>query len=154
MSVESENLNANSAAVLAYLSALQDTIKRLASNSSQCKAWCITITSAIVVLAARTTAPNHAWIGIVPIITFCFLDAYYLSLEREFIKAFAVAADKVRNQAITLGDLFIFPEPRSQPIGEKIGRLTSAFASSSVTPFYIFLLLTLAFVRVAVLTST
>ena len=154
MSGESDNLNANSAAVLAYLGALQDTIKRLAGNSGQCKAWCITITAAIVVLSARTATPNHAWIGIIPIIMFCYLDAYYLSLERIFVETYKGAANRVRNRTIALNDLFVFPAPRLDPVKDKLKRLASALASTSVTPFYVLLLLTLAFVRVAVLTSS
>lgn len=153
MNGEPENLGPNSAAVLSYLEALQDTIKRLASNSGQCKAWCITITAAIVVLSARTATPNHAWIGIIPIVMFCYLDAYYLSLERIFVDKYKGVADKVRNGTFAQEDLFVFPAPRLSPVKDKFMRLTSALASTSVTPFYVLLLLTLALVRVAVLTS-
>ena len=146
--------DADSAAARDYLSALQNVITRLANNSSQCKTWCITITSVIIVLVARTTAPNHAWIAIIPIITFCFLDAYYLSLEREFINAYGAAAKKLRNNELQLDDLYIFPTPRTQDAKQKAGRIFDAFLSTSVAPFYVLLLLMLAFVRVAVLTVT
>ena len=152
MSQEDKIYDADSAAARDYLSALQNVVTRLANNSGQCKTWCITITSAIIVLAARTTAPNHTWIAIVPIITFCFLDAYYLSLEREFVKAYGATAKKIRNSELQLSDLYIFPSPRNQDVKEKAKRISEAFLSTSVAPFYVLLLLTLAFVRVAVLT--
>ena len=152
MSEEETIYDADSAAARDYLSALQNVITRLANNSGQCKTWCITITSAIIVLAARTTAPNHAWIAIVPIVTFCFLDAYYLSLEREFVKAYEATAKKIRNSELHVSDLYIFPSPRNQDVKEKVERISSAFASTSVAPFYVLLLLMLSFVRVAILT--
>lgn len=154
MNEEDKIYDPDSAAARDYLSALQNVITRLANNSSQCKTWCITITSVIIVLVARTTDPNHAWIAIIPIITFCFLDAYYLSLEREFVKAYGNAAKKIRDTDLRLNDLYIFPSPRSQSAKEKAGRILEAFFSTSVAPFYVLLLLTLAFVRVAVLTVT
>lgn len=152
MSKEVKIYDADSDAARDYLSALQSVVTRLANNSSQCKTWCITITSAIIVLAARMTAPNHAWIAIVPIVTFCFLDAYYLSLEREFIAAYTKATKKLRNNELTLSDLYLFPSQRNQDVKEKVERIWDAFLSTSVAPFYVLLLLTLAFVRVAVLT--
>lgn len=138
---EPEGLSANSAAVIAYLGALQDTIKRLAGNSGQCKAWCITITVAIVILSARDVTPNHVWISIIPIIMFCYLDAYYLSLERIFVDTYKDISDKVRNETITLDDLFVFPTPRIDPVKDKLERLASTLISTSVTPFYVLLLL-------------
>lgn len=153
MSEQDITYDADSSAARDYLSALQGVVTRLANNSSQCKTWCITITSAIIVLAARTSSPNHAWIAIVPILTFCFLDAYYLSLEREFIKTYAAAVKKLRNNELRLNDLYVFPTPRDQTVSQKVGRIFEAFLSTSVAPFYVLLLLTLAFVRVAVLTS-
>ena len=41
-----------SPSVHSYLSILQAVIARMASNSSNCKTWCITIVSAILVVVA------------------------------------------------------------------------------------------------------
>jgi len=63
---------------------LQDVIKRMASNSASCKTWCITIIAAILVLAIDNTQPSTILVGLLVAFLFFLLDAYYLSLERDF----------------------------------------------------------------------
>ena len=46
--------NANSEAVRAHLTILQDVVRRMAGNSASCKNWCIVLVAAILVLVART----------------------------------------------------------------------------------------------------
>ena len=77
-----EPLTHESASVQSYLSILQGTITRMASNSASCKAWCVTLVSAMLVLIADKEKPDYVWISVVPIVLFVVLDAYYLGLER------------------------------------------------------------------------
>jgi hypothetical protein len=53
----------------------------MASNSASCKAWCITLVSAILVIVADKGKPQHALITIIPTVLFLVLDTYYLAIE-------------------------------------------------------------------------
>ena len=66
-----------------YLQMMQGNIERMAANSSNCKAWMVTILSAMVALQCSVEALN-GWIllGVLPIVLFWYLDVYYLHLER------------------------------------------------------------------------
>lgn len=66
-----------------YLEMIQNNIERMAGNSANCKAWMVTIISALMALQCSIDAIN-GWIllGILPILLFWYLDVYYLHLER------------------------------------------------------------------------
>lgn len=68
-----------------YLQMLQDIINRMAVNSSNCKAWAITLFTAMVALMVTIEEMRQwVWIILVPIVLFNYLDAYYLRLENDF----------------------------------------------------------------------
>jgi hypothetical protein len=68
-----------------HLEFLQAAITRMAGNSFQMKAWSVAVASATVAFAAaKDSNPRVAVLGVVPIIAFWALDAYYLALERLF----------------------------------------------------------------------
>jgi uncharacterized membrane protein len=58
-------------------------INRMAANSSNCKTWCITIVSALLVISYQQTNIAIANLSYLPLLLFFFLDSYYLSLERD-----------------------------------------------------------------------
>lgn len=66
-----------------YLEMMQGIIERMATNSSNCKAWMVTIVAAVMVLQCSIDALN-GWIllGILPVVLFWYLDVFYLHLER------------------------------------------------------------------------
>ena len=66
-----------------YLLMMQGNLERMAANSSNCKAWMVTIVSAMMALQCSVEALN-GWIllGVLPIVLFWYLDVYYLHLER------------------------------------------------------------------------
>ncbi|MGN2393596.1 hypothetical protein ACTFO6_19145, partial [Pelomicrobium sp. G1] len=68
----------------AHPSIAQAVIQRMASNSASCKAWCITLVAAILVIVADKGKPKYALIAVIPTVLFLVLDAYYLALERCF----------------------------------------------------------------------
>ena len=69
--------------VQAHINMLQDIIKRMAQNSSNCKSWAIPIVSAIILLAfEKGTIPGA--VAYIPLGIFYLLDCYYLGLERKF----------------------------------------------------------------------
>ena len=73
-------------AVIAHINMLQGIINRMAENSRSCKQWCILVVSAILTIATKDTdlQSRLPLIYIVPVVMFCFLDCYYLSMEKGF----------------------------------------------------------------------
>lgn len=68
-----------------HLTLLQGVINRFAANSSNCKTWCVTIISAILLYSADKNLRDGTTIALIPTVFFLFLDAYYLSLERDAV---------------------------------------------------------------------
>ena len=68
-------------AVQAHISMLQGIINRMAANSANCKTWTVTLVAAMLVLLVdkEMKIPN-AWVCLIPIVLFYFLDCYYLGL--------------------------------------------------------------------------
>ena len=80
-----QNSNISMDDVRQYLQMLQDIINRMASNSSNCKAWAITLFTAMAALMIGVEVMRQwLWIILFPIVLFYYLDAYYLGLENDF----------------------------------------------------------------------
>ncbi|TOP77032.1 hypothetical protein CGH09_17510, partial [Vibrio parahaemolyticus] len=79
--MESEQLSIepDSPSVQAHLGIIQSVIQRMSTNSSSCKAWCVSLVAAILVIVADKGKPDYAWIAILPSIVFAALDTYYLA---------------------------------------------------------------------------
>jgi hypothetical protein len=120
---------------------LQQIISRLANNSSNCKTWCITITTAILVLVVGEGRFSAVYIGYIPIILFFFLNAYYLSLERDFRAQYNAFIQRLNGAEISTEDIFaIKPKVGFWHRFRVVGR---AFFSLSIWPFYLLLGLSL-----------
>lgn len=126
----------DSPAVQAHLTITQSVIQRMASNSSSCKAWCITLVSAILVIVADKGKPQYAWIAVIPTFLFFALDTYYLALEKEFRDSYNAFIDKLHYQKIEAKDLFVV-----SPKGNIIISFLKAMVSFSIYPFYLILVL-------------
>ncbi len=74
-----------------HLEMLQSAISRMASNSFQVKAWCVTLVSALLALSAKD-AHYMVIVAYLPVLMFWWLDAYFLRQERLFRELF----DQVR----------------------------------------------------------
>ena len=72
--------------IQAHIIMMQGIINRMASNSANCKLWCVTIMAAILVLYFDKKA-SHIEYGYFIVGLFWFLDCFYLGLERQFVKA-------------------------------------------------------------------
>ena len=124
-------LTEESVAVQAHLQIVQSVIQRMASNSNSCKAWCITIVSAILVLIADKGKPQFAYLAFLPTILFLALDAYYLALERAFRSAYNNFVKKLHRSNITVDDVYsVIPK------GEMSKHQLDALKSFSVWGFY------------------
>lgn len=83
-----------------HIELVEAIIERMARNSFQLKGWAITLISLISVFA--TTEISNGWrfvvfgILLIPAISFWYLDAFYLSLERKYRILYArVLEDKI-----------------------------------------------------------
>ena len=139
-------LSESSPSVQAHLQIMQGVINRMATNSASCKAWCITLVSAILVIVADKGKPNYAYIGLLPTVLFLALDAYYLALERAFRASYNDFVKKVHQGGALLEDLFaVVPE------GKQSAHQVAALASFSVWGFYGLLALLIELTRSLVL---
>ncbi len=139
----------DSPSVQAHLSITQSVINRMASNSTSCKAWCITLVSAILVIVADKDKPQFALIALVPTALFCFLDASYLSLEKRFRDSYSLFIEKLHGGKVVAADLYCV-----RPSGNKIKNFFAALGSFSVWPFYLTLIVMIFLVKVMVIVST
>ena len=121
----------DSPAVQAHLQIAQSVIQRMASNSSSCKAWCITLVAAILVIVADKGKASYALIAAIPTFLFLLLDAYYLALERCFRASYNKFIDKVHNGLVVTSDLYAIV-----PTGSLVKQLLQSLGSFSIWPFY------------------
>ena len=124
-------LSETSPSVQAHLGILQSIIQRMAGNSTSCKAWCITVVSAILVIVADKGKPNFAFIALVPTFLFLALDAYYLALEKAFRASYADFVRKLHTGVAKAEDLYTVT-----PKGSYSKHQLKALTSFSVWGFY------------------
>jgi hypothetical protein len=67
-----------------HLEFLQLTITRMNVNSFMLKGWLVTIVGAVFALSQKDAKTAFIWFAPFATLIFYFLDAYYLSLERQF----------------------------------------------------------------------
>jgi len=134
--MEEKKTDINSQAVQLHLSITQSVIQRMATNSSSCKAWCITVVSAILVIVADKGKSQYAYIAIIPNILFLVLDTYYLALEKMFRNSYSDFIKKLHENKIDTSDLFAVI-----PKGNLIKTFFKSVISFSVWPFYLTLLI-------------
>lgn len=139
-----------------YIGLLQNIINRMASSSSACKSWLITILSAIITICVSTgDITKYIWIAYLPSVLFYILDCFYLghehnfrNVERHFVSLIA-NADEASNNHSSLSDTKKALYEFSLPDGHKdkqsvICQTVKAMASWSTTPFY-FLIIAIIF---------
>jgi hypothetical protein len=68
-----------------HLELIQSVVGRMGSNSFAVKAWSVALIAAILALAAQKDgSPCLILAGLLPVIVFWYLDAFYLRQERLF----------------------------------------------------------------------
>jgi hypothetical protein len=124
-------ISEGSAAVQAHLGITQSVIQRMASNSASCKAWCITLVSAILVIVADKGKPRYALIAFIPTALFLILDVYYLALERCFRQSYNSFIEKLHAKQVIASDLYaVTPKGSMKTFGASV-------LSFSIWPFYV-----------------
>lgn len=130
--VEEQIFDAESDAVRTHLNIMQGVIQRMAENGRSCKVWCITLVSAVLVLAGRTAEADHTLIALIPTALFWVLDAYYLGLERGFRDSYNAFVEKIHRAEVSVADIYPVV-PTGSPTGRFLWSLVRSFA---VMPFY------------------
>lgn len=67
-----------------HIDLVESQILRMSENSKQMKTWCFALITGIIGIYVQTCNHNFLWIGVITILLFAWLDAYYLLLERKF----------------------------------------------------------------------
>ena len=131
-----QNSNITMEDVRQYLQMLQDIINRIASNSSNCKAWAITLFTAMAALMIGVEVMRQwMWIILFPIALFYFLDAYYLGLENDFRNIEASFIKKLRAPEDSSSYVYNFNFTHSD--GYKKGEnLKKGLMSTATWPLY------------------
>lgn len=145
---QSSKVTPDSNSVQSYLNILQGIITRMANNSANCKTWCISLVSAILVVIADKNKPSYAWIALIPILLFFLLDSYYLGQERNFRQIYNNFVKELHSGEITTDKLFVLKPPRGMNV---VGLLFTSSLSFSVYPFYLILIATVIIARFLVL---
>lgn len=126
--------------VQGYLSMLQGIINRMAGNSAGCKTWTVTLVAAQLALLVGKPIQLHVlWvclIPVLPVLALCFLDCYYLGLERitidiqrDFLKSLSMDSEEYINK---LYDVRSLGDKKLQKDEAK-----KAIKSYSIWPFYL-----------------
>lgn len=134
--IQTGPLTFDSPPVQTHLQMLQDIIGRLAGNSASCKTWCVSLTSALAVVAAGEAAsrPRILSVAVLPVVLFLLLDAYYLGLERRFRDCYNTFVKKLHNGTATVDDVFLLESKLTIP--GFFGEIFPALLSFSIWPFY------------------
>jgi hypothetical protein len=136
-------IECESPAVHSYLGILQSVINRMASNSSSCKSWSITLVSAIIVVLIDKNKAEYINIGIAPIILFGLLDSYYLTMETLFRNRYNSFIEKLHSDAVGKNDLFVV-SPQENVTTRLI---LKSLKSISIYPFYLVFILIVLVIR-------
>lgn len=126
------DINPESSSIQTHLGIIQNVIQRMSSNSSACKAWCVSLIAAVLVLVADKGKPEYAWIALLPTVAFAALDTYYLALEKAFRNSYNAFIRKLHNKQITEQDLYSV-----SPVGKMSSLQVEALRSFSIWGFYL-----------------
>lgn len=113
-----------------HLEFIQSIITRLASNSFMLKGWAATIISALFILSAKDCNASFCFIAFVPLVSFWFLDSYYLQQERLYRKLY--------NKVISLTeDNINFSMTVTDDLKDKNTKIINCFKSITEIVFYL-----------------
>jgi hypothetical protein len=139
-------IDGESPSIQTHLGIMQNVIQRMATNSTSCKAWSITLVSAVLVIVADKGKPQYAWIAMLPTIIFAGLDAYCLALEKAFRNSYNDFISKVHSKSLTEDDLYSVT-----PKGNMSHLQWESIKSFSVWGFYISLAVLIAITKMIAL---
>lgn len=135
-------IDPEAASIQTHLGIIQNVIQRMSANSSSCKAWCVSLVAAVLVIVADKGKPEYAWIALLPTVVFAALDAYYLALEKAFRNSYNRFIAKIHKKQLKEEDLYSV-----LPVGEMNKLQYEACKSFSVWGFYLSLIALIALTK-------
>lgn len=111
---------------LKHLEFIQNAILRMSTLSFQLKGWCITLVTAMTILASDNKDHKYIFLVYMIIPIFCILDAFYLAKERDYRALY----DEVRKNNEDEIDFNMKPDA---PI---VNNFTKTIFSISIWPLY------------------
>jgi hypothetical protein len=99
------DLGINSTAVATHVNVYQNIISRMAEDSRNLKAWCVTLVSAVAITSL--SVDGMSWIVYLLISTFCLLDSYYLAQERAFRDSYNEFIDNLHRHVLSSSDIYV-----------------------------------------------
>jgi hypothetical protein len=103
----------------------------MAANSNSCKAFCVTVVSAILVVVAERDKPAQSFLAFIPTVLFFALDTYYLSLEKRFRVAYNDFIEKMHHRELDALHLYaVYPAQR------RVSTFVAAAFSPATLPLY------------------
>lgn len=119
------------------LDLIQDVIKRMAHNSYLIKGWALSIIAGLFVLIGdKDTKLIHEIAALLPILSFWYLDSFYLQLERKYRKLYEdVIIKRENNDRDRIYDLSL------KDRDYEVDSILRIMRSKSTFPFYIIPLL-------------
>ncbi|MFC0819825.1 hypothetical protein [Moraxella marmotae] len=124
---------------------LQSCINRMANNSFLIKGWAITITSLILTLSKGSCI---SFVTLLPIAAFCYLDAYFLRLERIYRTRYEWVIKNRSNNSNGIYDLN--PNNFGLPQND-MSSMFSVMKSEALMPFYVVLFALTAVISILLL---
>lgn len=121
-----------------HLMMQQDIINRMANNSSNCKAWLITIVAALTALQiTQETIHSYGWLMIIICLMFWYLDAFYLAIERLHRDNERNFVSELKKENFSIEELIYCFSTKGN---NKLMLTLKAMWSTSCFPFYIILI--------------
>lgn len=132
--------NKENSSVLKHIDILQNIITRMSSASENCKKYSITLVTAIILFSFKDKSDKIVFISFIPISLFYILDAYYLSMERQFRQAF-----NSFTKSLNKGDFnyeSVYDISHTKTIKTSFKGITSSMFSITTGIFYFLLFIT------------
>lgn len=122
-----------------HIDILQGIISRMASSSSNCKGYCISLVTGLLALDQIKVDANLHKIAFLPILAFGFLDCYYLYLERFFRNQYNDFIKQYHEGTLNPKEIFVIKPPQRK--FDTVMDALSEMFSLSIAPFYGFLII-------------
>jgi len=124
-----------------HINTLQSIISRHANYSLNCKAWCVTVITAMIIFFYEERQTINSFIFLLPIIVFYLLDCFYLGLERLFKQNYNDFIKKLQTDSKIEKDIKISTKGKNKFIF-----FLKGFVSFSTTPIYLVMCIFIFFI--------
>ncbi|MET9773574.1 hypothetical protein ABZ023_04800 [Streptomyces sp. NPDC006367] len=96
-----------------HLELIQMIVARMGNNSFLIKGWSLTVTGALLAFAVRSNDRAVALVGLLPVLAFWLLDAYFMYRERLYRRLY----DRVRRPEAAVEPFAMDVEPGRERAG-------------------------------------